>query len=41
MADRHAEQDFEVLPFGPAEQERVLETVAQWAPARTPSPCKL
>lgn len=24
-------QDFEVLPFGQAEQERVLQTVAQWA----------
>jgi predicted amidohydrolase len=23
--------DFEVLPFGPAEQQRVLQTVAQWA----------
>src|SRR5438067_13660935 len=23
--------DFEVLPFGPAEQERVLRTVAEWA----------
>src|SRR5258705_1108037 len=24
-------QDFEVLPFGPTEQERVLQAVAQWA----------
>jgi predicted amidohydrolase len=24
-------QDFEVLPFGPEQQERVLQTVAQWA----------
>src|SRR6516225_3043329 len=24
-------QDFEVLPFGQAEQERVLQAVAQWA----------
>ena len=25
-------QDFEVFPFDQAQQERVLETAAQWAP---------